>query len=274
MFVRYWGLAPARTKKRVIAVSGSIDQRIHGTWRPACAARWLATAAALLAATAPVVPGAAAVTVQQVEEGIRTYMNRKFKNCIDLKIEVVPYEDASRLQKGQVQSIVITVKRADKSGIIMNDLYLKGTDVEISLHALFELRKLRTKSRKPASIRAMIKEGELNEAFGKMKDFPIQEFTLKFENGTIVCTGVYRFIFGNRLKMIAELVPVKSKTDPEKDGIHLVARHAWVNGLPLPVGQVNALLANMNPIIDFADIPFSPEVKKVVVGKDTLTISS
>ncbi|MFQ5808266.1 MAG: DUF2993 domain-containing protein [Armatimonadota bacterium] len=214
----------------------------------------------------------AAVTVEQVKQGIENYMNRKFK-CTDLKVQVVPYANPALLQRGRVQTVVITVKRADKKGIIMNDLYLKATDVTISLDALFEMGKLRTPSRKTATIRATIKESELNEAFGRMK-MPIDQFTLKFEKGQVVATGVYKFIFGNKLKMIADLVPKSKCADPTQNGIHFVPQRAWVNGLPLPIGQVRALLSKINPIIDFGSIPFAPEVKKPLIRKDTLTITS
>lgn len=226
--------------------------------------RYLTIPAALFATILASAPCAGAVTVQQVEQGIRAYMNRKFK-CTDLKVQAVPYDDQSLLQQGRLRTIVVTVKKADKEGIIMNDLYLKATDVTVSLDALFKLGKLRTRSRKSTVIRAMIKEGELNKAFARAK-IPIQQFTLKFENGRVIATGVYKFIFGNRLKMIARLVP-------KRDGVHFVAEQAWINGLPLPVGQVRALLAKMNPLINFADIPFSPMVTKIVIQKDTLTIS-
>ncbi|MFQ5808265.1 MAG: LmeA family phospholipid-binding protein [Armatimonadota bacterium] len=223
--------------------------------------RWLVAVAVLAAAAAP---SAAAVTVQQVEKGIRDYMNRKFK-CTALKVQVLPCADPSLLQEGRLQTVVITVKRADRVGIIMNDLYLKATDVTISLDALFRLGKLRTLSRKSTDIRATIKEKELNKAFARAK-LPIQQFTVKFENGMLVATGVYQFVFGNKLKMIGRLVP-------KRDGIHFVARQASVNDLPLPLGEVNALLAKMNPIIGFADIPFSPDVTKILIQRDTLTMS-
>ena len=206
----------------------------------------------------------AAVTVQQVEQGIRTYMNRKFK-CTDLKVQVIPHADPALLQQGRLQTVVITVKKADKNGVIMNDLYLKAIDVTVSLDALFRLGKLRTQSRKSTDIKATIKEGELNEAFARA-EIPIEQGNITFENGKVVATGVYKFIFGNKLKIIARLVP-------KSDGVHFEAEQAWVNGLPLPVGQVRALLAKMNPIIDFADIPFSPVVERIVIEKDTLTIS-
>jgi hypothetical protein len=229
-------------------------------------------AAALFAVTMSAGPGAAAVTVEQVRQGIENYMKRKFK-CTDLKVQVVPHADPSLLQRGRVKTVVITVKRADKKGIVMNDLYLKATDVTISLDALFRLRKLRTPSRKSASMRATIKESELNQAFGRM-EMPIEQFTLKFEKGQVVATGVYKFIFGNRLKMIADLVPKSKCADPEQNGIHFVPQRAWVNGLPLPIGQVRALLSKINPLIDFGSIPFAPEVKKPVIKKDTLTITT
>jgi hypothetical protein len=209
-------------------------------------------------------PGAGAVTAQQVEKGIRDYMNRKFR-CTHLKVEVVPHADASLLQEGRVQTVVIAVKRAERVGIIMNDLYLKATDVTISLDALFRLGKLRTMSRKSTEIRATIKEKELNKAFARAK-LPIQKFTVKFENGMLVATGVYEFVSGNKLKMVGRLVP-------KRNGIHFVARRASVNGLPLPLGQVNSVLAKMNPIINFAHIPFSPDVTRIVIKKDTLTMS-
>jgi len=224
----------------------------------------LAAVAVLLTAILPAVPSAAAVTVRQVEKGIRDYMNRKFK-CTDLKVQVVPHADPALLQQGRLQTVIISVKRADKEGIIMNGLYLKATDVTVSLDALFRLGKLRTASRKSTDIRATIKEGELNKAFARAK-IPIKQFKVKFDNGMVVATGVYEFVFGNKLRMVARLVP-------KKDGVHFAARHASVNGQPLPIGQVNALLAKMNPLINFADIPFSPEVTKIVIQKDTLTIS-
>jgi len=254
------------------SVCASSHKRTVSNSQPHAVSRWVRAAAMLVAVIVTSVPGAAATTVEQVEQGIRDYMNRKFK-CTDLKIQVVPYADQSLLQQGRLQSVVITEKRADKNGIIMNDLSLKATDVTISLDALFRLGKLRTPVRKSTNIQATIKEGELNEAFGRMKKMPIQQFALKFENGQIVCTGVFKFIFGNKLKMIADVVPIKSKAKPEKDGIHFVVRRAWVNGLPLPAGQVNALLAGLNPIINFSDMPFSPDVKKITIRKDTLTIS-
>ena len=243
---------------------GAASSHEGGRLRRRSRARWLAACAALCALVVPALPGAAAVTVQQIEKGIRDYMNRKFK-CTDLKVEVVPHSDASVLEQGRLQTVVITVKRADRQGIVMNDLYLKATDVTVSLDALFGLGKLRTRSREAASIRATIKEGELNNAFARAK-IPIEQFRVKFENGMLVATGVYHFAFGNKLKMIGRLVP-------QADGIHFVARQAWVNDLPLPLGEVNAVLAKMNPIIDFADIPFSPNVTKIVIQKDTLTIS-
>ncbi len=210
---------------------------------------------------------AAEVTVQELEQGIRDYMNRKFK-CTKLKVQVTPYPDASLLQQGRVRQILITVTKAEMDGVIMNDLSLKAVDVVVSLEALFKLGKLRTPWRKSTAIRATIKERELNEAFTHA-NIPIEKFTLSFENnGIVVATGVYKFIFGNKLKLHARIVP-------KKDGIHFVAQRAWVNGLPLPAGQVRALLAKMNPIIDFAHIPFSPDVKKILIdgGKNTLTIT-
>ncbi len=82
----------------------------------------------------------------------------------------------------------------------------------------------------------------------------------------VVATGVYKFIFGNKLKLQARIVA-------KEDGVHFVAERAWVNGLPLPAGQVRALLAKMNPIIDFANIPFGPDVKTIVIHGKTKTLT-
>ncbi len=209
-------------------------------------------------------PPARAVTTDEVRNGIIRAMNKDFK-CTGLQVVVVPFDNQALTDEGRFEAIKITVDKAEFEGVMMHDLFLKAYDAKIHLPTLFQKTKLFTTQVKRTDIRATLTESELNEAL-KTKDMPVQNFKVKFNNGKLEATGTYRLVWGNNLKMIGRL-------DPKADGVHFVAEKLWVNGLAIPVGQIRKVLDRMNPLIDIADLPFKPTIDKIVVGKDTVSVS-
>jgi len=207
---------------------------------------------------------AQAVTVKQIEDGLVRYMNDGFK-CTGLKVVVQTFDDPQAVQEGHLKLVHITVTRADFEGITMHELSLKAYDVKLVVSALLEQNKLLTNRAKNMTMHARFTEAEMNEAL-KTKKMPIQSFQVHFQDGKLVATGTHRFLVGNQLKMIAHL-------EPKDDGVHLVAEKVWVNGLPLPVGQLKKIIDKMNPLINLERLPFHPKAKTITIHEQDLEVS-
>lgn len=208
---------------------------------------------------------AQAVTVKQVHDGLVRYISKSFQKPKGLKVKVETFDDPKALQEGRLKIIHVTLSSAEFEGVAMHDLSLKAYDIKVLVPALLEETKLITNHAKNTVMHARLTEQEVNEAL-KTKKMPIEDFKVDFQKGKLLATGVYRVGISNRLKMIAHL-------EPKKDGVYLVAERIWINGLPLPLGQLKKVIDKMNPLINLERLPFHPRAKSIKIGEKEIEVN-
>ncbi len=201
-------------------------------------------------------------------EGVRNRISAKIKERYKVKnlvIKVIPFQSDYWTQRGRFKSIVVSADRIERKGIAICNAYTKAFDVTLDIARLYERGEVETKSRKKTIFSGRIYKDDLNKLLA-LKETPIKNLAVDFEDGKMVFTGTYRFGFGHHLRMVGKLnVENHSK-------VHFVATAASVNGIPLPAGPLRTVLNRLNPLIDFQTIPLKPRIDNIQIKDNYILI--
>ncbi|MFP3904557.1 MAG: DUF2993 domain-containing protein, partial [Armatimonadota bacterium] len=192
------------------------------------------------------------VTAEKIQDKMRHIITGKW-TCKNLVIKVVPFQSDSLTQSGRFQAIVFSADSISDNGVTVAPIYVKSFDVTIDLYTLYYKNKIRTKRRKNTVITAQISEKDINTLL-KMKEMPVENPKIDFQQDKLVFTGKYEAVFGHNLVMEAKLEVVNRRK------INLVPTKVTVNGIPLPTGPVRSLLSKINPLLDLNEVPLTPKV--------------
>ncbi len=218
----------------------------------------------IILATVVVTVAYSAVSVEGVRNRISSKIRERSK-IENLVIKVVPFQSDYWTQRGRFKSIVVSADRIERKGIAICNAYTKGFDVTLDIQELYGGGEIETKSRKRTVFTGRIYKDDLNKLLA-LKDTPIQNLAIEFEDSKLVCTGTYRFGFGHRLRMVGKL----NVEDHRK--VNLVPTAASVNGIPLPAGPLRSLLNKLNPLIDFQTIPLKPRIDTIEIKDDYILV--
>ena len=219
-------------------------------------------AVALLAVATVVAYGAVSA------EGVRNRISQKIRgrfNVDNLVVNVVPFASDYWTRQGRFKSIVVSADKIERKSIAIRQAYTKAFDVTLDLRELYEERDIVTKSRKKTVFSGRIYQKDLNRLLA-LKESPIEDLKVDFQDSKLVFTGVYRFAFGHRLRMVGKL-----KLEDHRK-VSFIPTTASVNGIPLPAGPLRHLLKKLNPLIDFQTIPLKPSVDKIEIKQDYILI--
>ena len=201
-------------------------------------------------------------------EGVRNRLSSKIREAwkvVNLDIKVVPFESDYWTQQGRFQALVISADNIGRKGIIIRNAYVKGYDVTLDLAKLYQENDVETKSVKKTDFTARVYRDDLNKLLA-LREMPIQNAKVEFEDGKLVFTGKYTFGVGHNLRMAGELrVQDHSK-------VNFVPTAASVNGIPLPAGPLRGMLNKLNPLIDFKTLPLKPTVDEVKLVEDYILV--
>ncbi len=205
------------------------------------------------------------VSAESVRTAIITRMHRVFK-VQNLVVKVIPFQSDYWTQQGRFQTILVTVDRAEQKTVAIRNVYIKGFDVTLDLEELFEKSgDVKTKSRKRAIFSARVYKSDLNKLLA-LKKTPIKNIKVDFQGDKLVLTGTYQFAFGHKLRMVGKL-----KLENHSK-LSFIPTAASVNGIPLPAGPLRVMLNNINPLIEFRNIPLSPRVDKIEIKDDYILV--
>ncbi len=201
-------------------------------------------------------------------EGVRNRISSKIRERYKVKnlvVKVVPFQSDYWTQRGRFKSIVVSADRIERKGIAICKAYTKAFDVTLDIRELYEELDVETKSRKKTVFTGRIYKDDLNKLLA-LKETPIKDLAVEFEDNKLVCTGTYRFGFGHNLRMVGKLTVEDHRT------VHFVPTAASVNGIPLPTGPLRTMLNKLNPIIDFQTIPLKPRIDSIEIKDDYILI--
>ncbi|MFO7945890.1 MAG: LmeA family phospholipid-binding protein [Armatimonadota bacterium] len=204
------------------------------------------------------------VTPEKIETKIKRIITEKW-TCKNLVVKVVPFQSNSLTQSGRFQAIVFSADSIYHNGVTVAPIYVKAFDVTLDLYKLYYKNDIRTKRRKNTIINAQISEKDINTLL-KMKNMPVKNPKIDFQQDKLVFTGKYEAVFGHNLMMEAKLEVVDHRK------INLVPTKVTVNGIPLPTGPVRSLLSKINPLLDLNEVPLTPKVDSLKVLPDHIEI--
>jgi len=206
---------------------------------------------------------AGAMTATDVAERLRDriVVDWKVKN---LEVTVAPYSQAET-ERGRFKSITVRADSAEKGGIAMRPMYVKGTDVVLDLGMLFSPgSRVETKYRGATEMYIELSEEDMNEGLRQAQDV-VPDLKATLQNGQITLTGTYKLLVGNKFKMSGRLEV------PDGYKINFVPTAAKVNGIPVPVSAVKTLLSRLNPILDLATVGMKPRISSLTIEDGKLT---
>ena len=208
----------------------------------------------------------ATVTVEGVRNRISQKIRGKYK-VENLIIKVIPFESDSLTQQGRFQSIVFSADKIERKGIALRKIYIKAFDVTLDTAQLYAGGAVATKSCKKPTFSGRVYKPDLNRLLA-LKETPIENLRVEFENKKLVFTGRYNLGFGHNLRMVGELKVEKRRK------INFIPTAASVNGIPLPAGPLRTMTNKLNPLIDFDKIPLKPRVDQIKIENDYVLIKS
>ena len=224
----------------------------------------LLTTGAAVPALWRVLPAQAAVTIAEVEQALRHWLSAEMKSRNpEVTVEVL---DEASMQAGRFKWIELRAEQAERKRVKMSNLLLKGYDVQVDLPKLLAPKDpaFETKSVGSTKLNVSTTKEELNQAFSYKKI--LDEFQIDFVKSRLVISGIYPLLsLNNKIR-------VEGGLQPQGSAVLLVDAQGSINGVPVPQGIVKKLVNNINPLIDFSSIPFSPKIKEAILTNNTLTL--
>jgi len=212
---------------------------------------------------------AAAVTVQQVKTAMREAADRTLHpKSLSLKIE--PFESGNWTEKGRFKSIVAEAVEADVDDLKIDWIRVKLFDVTLNLEDLLKHRVVRVISAQNNIFSARISESAINRFLAKRNNrLKIKNLKVDFKGSKVEATGVYNLWgLGNKVKVLGYFRVKSGRL------LYFFVEKAWVNGIPLPAGQVRNLMRKMNPVLNLEKVVFQPNLRNVAIEDEQFILLS
>jgi len=212
---------------------------------------------------------AATVTVEQVETAMREAADRTL-HAKSLSLKIEPFESGNWTEKGRFKSIVAEAEEADVDDLKIDWIRVKLFDVRLNLEALFEHHLVKVVSAQNNMFSARISESAINRFLAKRnKRLKIKNLRVDFKGSKVEATGVYNLWgLGNKVKVLGYFQVKSGRL------LYFFVEKAWVNGIPLPAGQVRNLMRKMNPVLNLEKVVFQPNLRNVAIEDEQFILLS
>lgn len=211
----------------------------------------------------------AAVTVKQVETAMKEAADRTL-HPKSLSIKIEPFESGDWTSRGRFKSIVAEAEEADVDDLKIDWIRVKLFDVTLDLEDLLKHHVVRVISAQNNIFSARISESAINRFLAKRnKRLKIKDLKVDFKGSKVEATGVYNLWgLGNKVKVLGYF--------RVNSGRHLYffVEKAWVNGIPLPAGQVRNLMGKINPVLNLEKVVFQPNLRNVAIEDEQFILLS
>jgi hypothetical protein len=201
--------------------------------------------------------------VTQIEAILRKRIKSEKGGKVNIRI--VPTERAS---EGYFSEIAITGVSAKVKKLPISELALNAKNVQIDVPYLFSEKKIRTK-KSTTTFRAVVSDSDLTRMLAQGKHTGDMKLNVKYQGDSMKVTGVlnYALIKG----------PVEGTAKLRRGADHKVFLDIIsmkLRGTEIPAFMKNRFASQINPVIDYEDLPFSPPFKTVKVVGNKAYIST
>ena len=198
----------------------------------------------------------------QVEGILRNLV--KNPNGGGVNISVVPNARAS---EGYFDRISIKGAPLQFKKLYVSEFSLDARNVKVDVPALSSVKKIRT-SRSTTSLRAVISEDDLTKMLSRSKSTKSMGLKVKYVGDKMAVTGNLNYGLVNG--PVSGLAKLRRGADSK---VYLDIISLKLRGVESPAFVKNQFSSRINPVIDYEDLPFSPQFKtlKVVGNKAYLS---
>jgi hypothetical protein len=192
----------------------------------------------------------------QVEAVLRKRI--KSDNGGKVNIRIVPTERAS---EGYFSEIAVSGVSVKLKKLPISEIALNAKNVQIDVPYLLKEKKIRTK-KSTTTLRAVISDSDLTKMLSQGKHTADMKLNVKYQGDSMKVTGVLNYaLIKGPVEGIAKL---RQGTDHK---VFLDIQSMKLRGTEIPVFMRNRFSNQINPVIDYEDLPFNPPFKSIkVVG--------
>jgi hypothetical protein len=217
-----------------------------------------------------VVAGAVlAVTVSEVQTAAEAALKKKLRPD-SLSVKVEPFESGNWTEQGRFKSLVGEAENASVDGLVIESIRVKLFDVTLDLDDLLNWHRIKILSVENNRFSAKVSEDAINKFLAtKNKDMKVKDLKVDFKGSKVEATGKYNLAgLGNQIKVLGYFEVKQGRL------LNFFVEKAWVNGIPLPAGQVRNFMGKLNPVLDLDKVTFQPNLRNVAIDEDKYMLLS
>ncbi len=214
-----------------------------------------------LNAAPAVVPNARGQKVtRRVEQLLRTTI--RHQNGAPIALKLTP---TARADQGFFSDVRISGGAVKLKSLFVSEFQLHARNVQVDVPSLWNLGKVRTKSAQ-TSLRVVISENDLTRMLAEGKNTKDMNLKVKYVGDKMQITGVlnYRFLNGP----VSGTAKLRQTSD---HNVFLDILSLQLRGVEVPGFVKNQLSNRINPVVNYANLPFNPPFRSVrVVGNKAI----
>lgn len=206
---------------------------------------------------------------QAVIKQLTFYLKKRIKSGggKPVSLKIVP---TARASEGYFSEITMSGSPAKLKKLYVSQFNMRARNVQIDVPALMNTRKIRTK-KSSTQLRAVISEGDLTKMLGEGRRTKSMNLKVKYlPNGSMRVSGNLDFTLLNG--PVTGIGRLRQTSDRK---LFLDVSSLKLRGAEVPGPMKNYLSNQINPVIDYDDLPFNPPFKSVkVIGNKAVLSTS
>ena len=197
---------------------------------------------------------------QRVDQLLRTVIKSQDGSAV--AVQLTP---TARASQGYFSDIRVSGGAAKLKSLFVSEFDLHAKNVQVDVPSLWSESKIRT-NKSQTSLRVVITEQDLTRMLGAGKHTKDMQLKVKYVGDKMKITGQLNFPFLNG--PIAGTGKLRQTSD---HNVYLDILSLQLRGIEAPGFVKNQLASHINPVVKYANVPFSPPFRSLkVVGNKAI----